>query len=210
MTLPMLKKAPMTATMDDLFNQFFDRQWRFPFMTMPAEPAVDVFRQNGTVVVKAAMPGAKPDEIEASVEGDILTLRRTYDEATEEKDKTYFYKEQRTGSFYRQIQLPEAVEAGKVEAELKDGMLTLKAPVATAAATKPIKTLASRTLAKAGMEARLCRLSRRSYAPHEYRSAIPAQPANDRPMAQRDHEGHGLDGPPQGLHGAASHAACAP
>lgn len=125
--------------MEELFTRFFDRDWRAPFAPMVDEPAVDVFRQNGTVVVKAAMPGAKPEEIEASVEGDVLTLRRTYDETKEEKDKTYYYKEQRTGSFYRQLQLPDAVETDKVVAELKDGMLTITAPVATAAATKQIK-----------------------------------------------------------------------
>lgn len=125
--------------MDELWNRFFDREWRIPFVTMPDEPAVDVFRQNGSVVVKAAMPGAKPEEVEATVEGDILTLRRTYEETKEEKEKTYYYKEQRSGSFFRQIQLPEAVEPGKVEAELKDGMLTITAPVAAAAASKQIK-----------------------------------------------------------------------
>jgi HSP20 family protein len=138
MRLPVLKTTQTPATLDELFNRFLDREWRFPFAT-PDEPAVDVYRQNGTVVVKAAMPGAKPEEIEASIEGDTLTLRRTYEEAKEEKDKSYFYKEQRSGSFYRQIQLPEAVESAKAEAELKDGMLTIKAPVTAAAEAKHIK-----------------------------------------------------------------------
>lgn len=141
MKLPMLKPTHTPATMDDLFTRFFDRDWRFPFLASATvgEPAVDVYRQNGTVVVKAAMPGAKPEEIQASIEGDTLTLRRTYEEATEEKDKDYYYKEQRSGSFYRQIALPDAVDSGKAEAELKDGMLTIKAPVAASAASKQIK-----------------------------------------------------------------------
>lgn len=139
MKLPVLRTTQTPATIDDLFNRFFDREWRFPFPAAPEEPAVDVYRQNGTVVVKAAMPGAKPEEIEASIDGDMLTLRRTYEEAKEEKDKSYYYKEQRAGSFFRQVQLPEPVDSDKTEAQLKDGMLTIKAPVAATAATKQIK-----------------------------------------------------------------------
>lgn len=139
MKLPVLKTAQTPVTVDDLWNRVFDRDWRFPFLPAPEEPAVDVYRQNSTVVVKAAMPGAKPEEVEASIDGDVLTLRRTYDETKEEKDKSYYFKEQRTGSFFRQVQLPEAVETAKAEAELKDGILTIKAPVAATAATKQIK-----------------------------------------------------------------------
>ena len=139
MKLPVLRTAATPATFDDMFSRIFDREWRLPFLALPDEPAIDVYRQNGTVVVKAAMPGAKPAEIEASIDGDMLTLRRTYEEAKEEKDKSYYYKEQRAGSFFRQVQLPEAVETDKAQADLKDGMLTIKAPVAAAAATKQIK-----------------------------------------------------------------------
>ena len=89
-------------------------------------PAVDMFKENGNIVVKAAMPGAKAEEIEASVHNNILTIKREYSEEKEETKKDYYFKEQRSGSFLRQLQLPETVDESKVEAELKDGMLTIK------------------------------------------------------------------------------------
>jgi HSP20 family protein len=141
MKLPVLKAARTPTTMDDLLSRVVDREWHLPFLPSAAvdEPAVDVYRQNGTLVVKAAMPGAKPEEIQASIEGDLLTLRRTYEEAKEEKEKDYYYKEQRSGSFYRQVQLPDAVDADKIEAHLKDGVLTVIAPVSSTIAAKQIK-----------------------------------------------------------------------
>ena len=140
MRLPMLKTMQTPATVDDMFNRFLDRDWRFPFFSiMMNEPAVDVYQQDGTVVIKAAMPGAKPEEIQASIEGDVLTLRRTHEEGQEAKGKHYFYQEQASGSFYREVRLPEAVDTDKAEADLKDGMLTIKAPVAAASTRKQIK-----------------------------------------------------------------------
>ncbi len=145
MKLPITKTTTREpATIEDVFARFLDRPWRRPFFPtlMPEEPAVDVYRQNGSVVVKAAIPGAKPGEVEARVDGDVLTLTREYHEEKEEKEKNYYYKEQEYGSFTREIRLPESVDADHAEAELKDGMLTITLPVAATPEKKgiPIKS----------------------------------------------------------------------
>lgn len=130
MALP-TKREPVT--LPELFDRF--GEWRWPFSrTLPdvwrsfseGTPAVDMFRENGNIVVKAEIPGATPEEIEATVEGDVLTIRRQHKEEKEEKEKAYYYKEQRSESFVRQLQLPERVDQAKTEATLKDGVLTIK------------------------------------------------------------------------------------
>ncbi len=134
------------STLPELFDRFSD--WRWPFTRTWPEvwrsfgetlPAVDMFRENGTIVVKAEIPGATADEVEATVEGDVLTIRRQHKQEKEEKEKSYYYREQRSESFVRQLQLPERVDEAKTEATLKDGVLTIKlTPAGPAPATQKI------------------------------------------------------------------------
>lgn len=134
------------GTLPELFDRF--SEWRWPFTRTWPEvwrtfgetlPAVDMFREDGTIVVKAELPGATPDEVEASVDGDVLTIKRQHKEDKEEKEKSYYYKEQRSESFVRQLQLPEHVDNVKTEATLKDGVLTIKlTPTGPAAARQKI------------------------------------------------------------------------
>ena len=131
MALP-AKREP--TTLPELFDRLSD--WRWPFarpwpdlwraVGTSEMPAVDMFKENGNIVVKAQIPGAKPDEIDASIDDDVLTIRRQHKEEKEEKDKDYYYKEQRSESFVRELQLPERVDQSKTQADLKDGMLTIK------------------------------------------------------------------------------------
>ncbi len=143
MRLPVVRHSSgEPATVEDVFNRLLDwpRRTSWPSFWTLEEPAIDVYRQDGSIVVKAAMPEAKPEEIEASIDGNVLMLHREYQHETEEKDKEYFYKEQQHSSFTRQVELPATVDAAKATAELKDGMLTITAPVSGAAEKKiPIK-----------------------------------------------------------------------
>jgi HSP20 family protein len=129
MAVPTKREA---TTLPELFDRLADWRWplRRPFMDAVLEdaqmPPVDMFKEDGKLVVKVALPGAKPEEIEATVEDDVVRIRREYKEEKEEKQKDYYYKEQRSGSFSRELRLPERVEASTAEAELKDGELTIR------------------------------------------------------------------------------------
>lgn len=126
-------------TLEDLIGRVFDRTWRAPLLSTFTleEPPVDMYQENGMIVVKAAIPGAKLEEISVSLDGDVLTLRREARAEKEEQEKDY-YKEQQCSSFVRRIPLPEPVDSGKAEAELKDGMLIIMLPRSAQAATKQI------------------------------------------------------------------------
>lgn len=86
---------------------------------------VEITEKDNLVTLKAAVPGFRPDEIEVSVKGDRAFISgRSGSELKSEDEKT-FYSEWKSDRFYRELQLPSLVEEDAVNAELKDGILTL-------------------------------------------------------------------------------------
>ena len=71
-------------------------------------PAVDVVRENGNLVVRADIPGIKPEEVKIEVEDDILTVSGEHEESKEEKDKNYVRRERRYGSSAARWRCPGA------------------------------------------------------------------------------------------------------
>jgi HSP20 family protein len=92
-------------------------------------PAIDVERRDGTLIMRADMPGVKPEGISIEVEDDVLTVSGEHEEAKEEKDKHYLRRERRYGFFSRSIALPAGVDASKILAETHDGVLEVKVPL---------------------------------------------------------------------------------
>jgi HSP20 family protein len=94
---------------------------------------VDVFQTEEAIVVKASLPGVKPDDVDISVTGDMLTIRGEVKEEHEETDgngKRYQIRERRYSRFSRSLTLPSTVDASKAEAEIEDGIVTLTIPKA--------------------------------------------------------------------------------
>ncbi|MFN0145769.1 MAG: Hsp20/alpha crystallin family protein [Dehalococcoidia bacterium] len=91
-------------------------------------PSVDVYDEDGSVVVKAEVPGMTKDDIKVRVEDDNLVIEGERKSETEKKEKDYYFCEREYGSFYRRIPLPAAVDSAKTEATVKDGVLTVRAP----------------------------------------------------------------------------------
>ena len=102
---PFAELSEMRARFDRMFDEYTngrERAWT---------PAIDVVRENGNLVVRADIPGIKPEEVKIEVEDDILTVSGEHEEHTEEKDKHYVRRERRYGSFSRSMTLPPGVEA---------------------------------------------------------------------------------------------------
>ena len=115
--------------MDDLFDGFF-RGLDRPFAGYKAWPAVDVAEQDDAIVVRAEVPGCKPEAIDISVYGNTLTISGEKKETKEEKDKGYYHVESTYGNFRREITLPTDVDNAKVQATCKDGVLSITLPKA--------------------------------------------------------------------------------
>lgn len=118
----------LREAMDQLFNDAFTRP--YGGNSISGVPAVDLYQDNDKVVVKAALPGFKPEEVQISVTGDVLSLRGEYKHEDEQKEKTYHLREQRYGSFERSIQLPTEIQADKASADFENGILTISLPKA--------------------------------------------------------------------------------
>lgn len=126
--------------MNQMFNRFFDG---FPMLEGSAVfPPVSVSENTKTVTVTAEIPGIAANELEISVDGDMLTIRgEKKDEKKEEKDNWYRV-ERSYGSFIRRIGLPTTVDAAHAEATLEKGVLTLKLTKAADDRSKTIKVQA--------------------------------------------------------------------
>jgi HSP20 family protein len=92
-------------------------------------PSVDVLKKDGQLVLRANLPGIKPDEVKIAVEGDVLTISGEHTEEKEEKDGTYMRRERRFGSFSRSMSLPSGVKAEDIEATTEDGVLEVTVPL---------------------------------------------------------------------------------
>lgn len=102
-------------------------------------PVVDIFDKGGEVVIHAELPGIKKEDIEVRVENNVLTLRGKKERMEEVKEEGYFRAERTYGSFSRSFSLPSTVEVGKIAADYKDGILTLRLPKAEEAKPRQIE-----------------------------------------------------------------------
>jgi HSP20 family protein len=126
--------------MDRLFDEGFSRPWRF-LNTGDYEMAfpVEVSETDAEVEIKASMPGVKPEDVDITVANDVLTIKATHQETTEDTKKEYYRREIRYGAFHRALTLPVSVDADKADARFENGMLHLKLPKAEALRPKQIK-----------------------------------------------------------------------
>jgi HSP20 family protein len=137
---------------DHLFEDFGEDFWRRPFRSLAAlekswpkrvavsAPAVDVSETDKAYEITAELPGIDEKNIEVSVANGGITIKGEKKEETEEKKKDYYVSERRYGSFERFFGLPEGVDADKIAATFKNGVLKVVLPK-TVEAQKPAKKI---------------------------------------------------------------------
>lgn len=122
----------LRSAMDRLFEDSFVSpfSWRTIANGDGAAPALDVHQTDDEIVVTAALPGMKAEDVEITMTGQNLTLRGELRANDEIKREQYLVRERRFGSFQRSLQLPVRVEGTQAEATFTDGVLTLRIPKA--------------------------------------------------------------------------------
>jgi len=91
--------------------------------------ALDVHETTQGYELEASLPGVRPEDIDINVERDTVTLRGQTRASSEQGDgKNFLYRERRSGSFFRTIRLPDAIDGEKVEASLENGVLRVQLP----------------------------------------------------------------------------------
>jgi HSP20 family protein len=138
---PFRELVSLREAMDRLFEESFVRPGRL----VPAGAellAVDMYETDDAIVVKSAIPGIKPEELDVSVTGDTLTIKGETRSEEEVKEEHYIRRERRYGSFSRSLAIPAQIVADKAKAEFENGVLTLTLPKAEEVKPKAIKVKA--------------------------------------------------------------------
>jgi HSP20 family protein len=118
----------LREAMDHLFDDAFTRP-----LTLRdgwSAPAIDMYQTDDEIVVKAALPGFKTDDVQINITGEVLTLKGEVKQQEEKKERAWHIREQRWGSFERSIALLTEVMADKAKAEFENGILTVTLPKA--------------------------------------------------------------------------------
>jgi HSP20 family protein len=105
-------------------------------------PPVNVFADEGALVVRAEVPGIKPDEIQVQLESGRLTIAGERKPRTE-REPSYHRRERRHGRFARTIQLPRDLDPEHAQADCRNGMLTIRIPKHAAAKPRQIEVKAA-------------------------------------------------------------------
>jgi len=121
-----------------LFNDTFERGTDGANLTAWA-PAVDIFETEHSLVVKADLPDIKPEELDIRVENNILTIRGERKFEKQVSENNYLRVERAYGSFSRSFSLANTVNTEAIQAEYKNGVLTLTVPKREEAKPKQIK-----------------------------------------------------------------------
>ena len=137
---PVREMMTLREAMDRLFDDAFTR----PMGTngVSTVPAIDLYQTDDEVVVKAALPGLKADDVQITVANDVLTLRGEVKWENAHKEAIYHIREQRYGSFERSIALPIDVQTDKAQADFQNGVLTITLPKAESVKPKTINIIA--------------------------------------------------------------------
>ena len=101
-------------------------------------PPVDIFDNEGEIVLKAELPGLKKEDIGINVEDTLLTVSGERKREKEVNEKGVFRSERVYGSFSRSFSLPTTVSVDKINASYKDGVLTISLPKAEEAKPRQI------------------------------------------------------------------------
>ena len=90
---------------------------------------MDLVRKEDRLVLRADIPGIRPEDVRIEVEDDVLTVSGEHEEEKEEKKEQYMRRERRVGSFSRSMVLPKGVKADDIEASCRNGVLEVTIPV---------------------------------------------------------------------------------
>ena len=92
--------------------------------------SVDVYQDKDSVIIKSTIAGVEPEDVDVSVDNDMITIRGRRERDRTVEEDNYFYQECYWGSFSRSIILPVEIVPDKIDATIRNGILTVKLPKA--------------------------------------------------------------------------------
>ena len=121
-------------------DRFFEEDFfpMIPAISGKTMPSMDIYQTKNEVIAEVSLAGIDPKNVKVTVENDILTVKGEKKEEKETKEKDYYCKEIKSGSFMRSTNLPVHVKGDKASAESKDGILKITVPKVEKKITKEI------------------------------------------------------------------------
>ena len=123
----------------DVFDSFFGRPANAAAAPRTWLPAVDMHETKDDLVLSVEVPGVSEKDVKVTINGDLLSIRGERRVDDEVKDRQYLHVERVYGQFERLVQLPMAVQADKVKATYRDGLLQITLPKAEELKPREIK-----------------------------------------------------------------------
>jgi HSP20 family protein len=147
----------LRTSLDRLIDDFWRGYWHVPFrksvidvepywrgeVSLSATPAVDIVEREDDFKLTAELPGLQPKDVNLRFANGTLTIEGAKEEPQEDAKLDHFLSERRYGAIRRSFRVPDGVDPDKIEASVKDGILTVVLPK-TAEARRVVKTIAVR------------------------------------------------------------------
>lgn len=133
---PMSELTPLREAMDRLFEQSFLRPI---FPSFREILPIDMYQTDSDVVIKAAVPGLRPEDIDIKIVGDTISISGESKAQRETKEENYMLQEMSVGRFHRDVMSPVALKSDQAQASFENGVLTIKIPKAESVKTKQVK-----------------------------------------------------------------------
>ena len=135
---PLREMVSLRDAMNSLLQESFVRPVGLMGNGAAALP-LDIAETEDEFIVKASLPGVRPEDVHITAHGDTLTIRGEMKAEEEKKGEHYHLRELRQGHFQRTVTLSTPISADKAQAQFENGVLTLKLPKAEEAKPKEIK-----------------------------------------------------------------------
>lgn len=136
---PWRDMASMREAMERMIQENFLRPAGSILPAMRGLVPLDVVEKDDSFEVRASLPGVKPEDVQVTVQGDTLTIRGETKGEQERKEENWLLRERRSGSVYRSITLPSALDADRATARFEQGVLILDIPKSEKAKAKQIQ-----------------------------------------------------------------------
>jgi HSP20 family protein len=128
---PLTEVISLRGAMDRLFDESVVNPFGWRILNGESLSApVDVHQTNDEIIVTASLPGIKPEDVDITITGQNLSIRGEVRADEKVERDQYLYRERRTGTFSRTLQLPVRVQGEKAEATFENGLLRLTIPKA--------------------------------------------------------------------------------
>lgn len=134
-------ESEMTMPMRNTSQSFSqpEENWGMASNDAEGQLTIDVYQTENDIVIKSTIAGVKPEDLDVSINNDMVTIRGERKNEEEVTAENYYYQECYWGSFSRSVVMPTDIIPEKAEASLKNGILTIRLPKAATNKVKKIQ-----------------------------------------------------------------------